>query len=68
MDIGVGAASSEQIAVPDLWITATDVEVIGPVYNIPVQIPKGSRIALRSQCNTINGTDRLLDFVLYGVV
>ncbi len=68
-DIGVGAAASEQIIIPDIWFYSITQDFIGPYfYRFPVQIPKGSRIAVRSQAFTTDATDRLLEAFIYGGV
>ena len=69
-DIGVGAAGSEQVVVPDIMVGATAAEdnlfqlLFGPY---PVDIPAASRIAVRSQSGGNDATDRLLDAIVYGV-
>jgi hypothetical protein len=45
LDIGVGAAGSETVIVPNLAIGGS----AGAFYSIPVEIPSGSRIAARIQ-------------------
>jgi hypothetical protein len=68
-DIAVGAASSEQIIVPDLSLRAWDgpdhhmPNVLGP---IPVNIPAGTRIAIRSQLD-LSVVSPKWNCVLYGV-
>jgi hypothetical protein len=68
-DIAVGAASSEQIIVPDLSLRAWDgpdhhmQNVLGP---IPVNIPAGTRIAIRSQLDLSIASPKW-NCVLYGV-
>ena len=68
-DIAVGAGTSEQVVVSDIVArvaSSTDTvsgNVLGPY---PVNIPSGSRLAVRSQSSTADATDRLLDVVLYG--
>lgn len=68
-DIGVGGAGSEQIIVPNYRLVASVNETLGPLFSpvIPVSIPQGSRLAVRSQCTTTDATDRLIDFILYGI-
>lgn len=69
-DIGIGAAGSETILIPDLMVSS-DVgdDRLSPVSigPIPVNIPAATRIAVRSQCDIIDATDRLLDVALYGI-
>lgn len=69
-DVGVGAAASEQVILPDIQLGVNDLadgyrpNTLGP---FPASIPGGSRVAVRAQSNTTNATDRLFDIVLYGV-
>lgn len=69
VDIGIGAAGSEAVIVPDLYMLSnTTSDGINPQsFQIPVSIPEGSRIAVRAQCNITDATDRLFDIALYGV-
>jgi hypothetical protein len=59
LDIGVGAAGSETVIVPNLAIGGS----AGSFYNIPVEIPSGARISARiqgvrsSQTATINSRE-----------
>ena len=48
IDIAIGGAGSEQIIVPDLLITASDLNL----YSFPCTIKAGSRIAVRGGCVT----------------
>lgn len=68
-DIGVGGAGSEQVLIPNYRVSASVNETIQPAWSpvIPVDIPEGSRLAVRSQCNITDATDRLLDVVLHGI-
>lgn len=68
-DIAVGAGTSEQIVVPDLLsrLVSTTDSFHGRVYGpYPVQIPSGTRLAVRAQSSVTDATDRLVDVVLYG--
>jgi hypothetical protein len=69
VDVAVGASGSEQIIIPDYRVSASGSETVSPMMStpIPVSISSGSRLAIRSQCNITDATDRRLDFVLYGV-
>lgn len=70
VDIAIGAAGSEKVIISDLIIggsnntMAIHPRVIGP---IPVDIPAGTRIAVRAQCTITDATDRLFDNILYGI-
>lgn len=50
-DIGIGAAASEQVVVPNLTFTAIALRVAAGVY-IPLRVPKGSRISIRGQISS----------------
>lgn len=67
VDIGVGAAASEQVIVPDVIVRVGDngSAFIGPGFNVPVSIPAGARVAARCMCNDNNATNRPLDVVAY---
>lgn len=70
MDIGIGAAGSEKVILPDIRRgvdTATDMpnpQTLGP---FAVAIPAGTRIAIREASSITDATDRIMDHVLYGV-
>lgn len=68
-DIGVGASGSEQIIAANVHVVATNSKALDPYATpvLPVSIPAGSRIAVRSQSNSVSATGRLLDVLLYGV-
>ena len=69
-DVAIGAATSEQIIIPDIHARTSSgldqphLSVYGP---FPINIPSGSRIAVRSQSTLNDAADRLLDVILYGV-
>lgn len=71
IDVGVGAAASEVVLLPD-WFA--NVEIVGdrqvvkqsPVFFIP--IPAGARVAVRAQSNNTDATDRIFDLAIYGLV
>lgn len=69
MDIAIGSASNEEIIVPNLHIWANSVVdcVMPRIFHIPIQIPKGVRLSVQTQCSGTNATDRLLDVILYGI-
>lgn len=69
VDIAVGAAGSEQIVIPDLWISVSasrDTVVQQFIGPFEVSIPAGSRLAVRMQCSGTDAADRLLDVAIYG--
>lgn len=52
VDIGIGAAASEKILIPDLHVSAYGVAATNytwNVYEFPLAVPKGSRISARAQ-------------------
>lgn len=67
-DIGIGAAASEITILENLMfgkqIWDTSVEPI--TRKTPCNIPAGTRIAIRAQCNTITTPDRELNLSLMG--
>lgn len=69
VDVAVGVAGSEHVIVPDLFVSAGVVGSIRPKFlgPIPMDIPEGSRIAVRAQCTINDATDRLFDLILYGI-
>jgi hypothetical protein len=71
LDIGIGAASSEFVLVPNLaleweatWDGPNDV-FFSPV---PAEVPSGTRVAARGQCSLNTAGDRTVDLALYGLV
>lgn len=68
-DIGVGPAGSEQLVLADYRVCTWVNETVSPPWSpfLPVDIPAGSRLAVRCQSTSTDATDRLLDAVLYGV-
>lgn len=68
-DIGVGAGGSEEIIAGDLYSHSGAVadDHLVKIFHFPCYIPAGSRIAIRSQSETNDGTDRLTSFGVYGV-
>lgn len=65
VDLGVGGSGSEQIVIPNLLLGGFDVH--GYKQNFNINIPAGTRIAMRAQCNTGTAGTRLIDFALTGV-
>lgn len=70
-DIAIGAAGSEVVIVPDLWINqaqtglaAATPSTVGPIM---IPIPIATRIAVRAQCSINDATDRLNDVIIIGV-
>ena len=69
-DISVGAATSEVILIPDLFLASNaSGDMVFPITmgTFPVHVPRGTRIAARAQCSINDATDRLFDLILYGI-
>lgn len=66
VDIGIGAAGSEVVVVPDLHYDSVSSGQPYDSYRIPVAIPAGSRVAVRFQCNVSSGTLRCLAYLGQG--
>jgi len=67
-DIAVGAGGSEAVIVPDIpYSSDSDEKPTANLCFFPVEIPAGSRVAVRSQSSTNDATDRITDVVIYGV-
>jgi hypothetical protein len=69
VDVGIGAAGAEQIIISDLWVRGTGTRLFTPNYMgpYPVNIPAGTRLAVRTQCTITDASDRLIDFAAYGL-
>jgi hypothetical protein len=67
-DISYGAATSELVIVPDLHFRADATsDILDPAFHaLPCNIPEGSRVAIRTQSQTTDATDRLADAVIVG--
>lgn len=68
LDVAVGGSGSEQIIIPDFQVNSTWGGARQPNHSImyPVDIPAGSRLAIRSQCGFTDATLRQSNVVLYG--
>jgi len=69
IDLGVGAAGSEKIVIPDVYMTQNgvcDVVFSGLVGALPVNIPGGSRIAARCQSSSGAGNGRNIGLSIIG--
>ncbi|HSF94781.1 MAG TPA: hypothetical protein VLA52_07120 [Thermohalobaculum sp.] len=69
LDIGVGAAASEVLVIPNIFLTSSHLEdlPIGSGLAFDCYIPAGSRLAARAQCSSTDANDRLFDLIAYGV-
>lgn len=71
LDIAIGAAGSEKIILPDFQLGTSTNSSYTPYCNwhgkfFPIPIPKGSRIAARSQSNQTNNSGTI-NMILHGV-
>lgn len=73
VDVGVGAAGSEVVVLPDFSFVMTMTNAprrsLRPSYTpfLPIQVPAGSRIAVRAQCTGASSPSRLFGATFYGV-
>jgi hypothetical protein len=68
IDIGLGAAASETVVVPNLVHGASDqVDFMQSqiVSFVPCSIPPSTRIAARAQCPYMTAGDRVVDIIVY---
>jgi hypothetical protein len=56
LDIGIGAGGSEVVLIPDIWFSTGNHLVRYGYYTFPVEIPKGSRLTCRANCNATSTT------------
>lgn len=56
LDIGIGASGSEVIIIPDLFVGQQFNRIGSISLIVPVQIPAGTRVAARGQCNNSSKT------------
>lgn len=69
IDVAVGGAGAEQVIVSDYGAAArSEHDAVLPQVSqlMPIQIPAGSRIAIRAQCDITTLGDRLFDAIIYG--
>lgn len=67
-DVAIGGAGSEQVILADMQFSchSTPDAIVG-WYQLPLSIPRGSRVAARAQCDINDATDRLFDISIIGV-
>lgn len=68
VQIGVGGLGSEEVLLDEYALACRDSDDdpsprVSPF--IPMSIPSGSRVSVRSKCGITDATDRLLDIILY---
>lgn len=68
LDLGVGAALSETVIVPDIYyrVSATQEDVYDKMTWVPVQVKAGQRLSARIQSSSNDATDRVIDVVVIG--
>jgi hypothetical protein len=72
VDVAIGASGSEIIVLPDVQVYARGLsspsKAMFPNCSpyLPIQIPAGSRIAVRAQCISASSPSRLMGVTLYG--
>lgn len=67
VDIATGAASSETILIPDIFYRQDTTEHFQcRTFHFQETIPSGTRVAVRSQCDITDATDRVIDVSIVG--
>ena len=68
-DVAIGGSGSEEIIAENLIYIGSQQETVFsmPVF-FPIDVPSGSRLAIRAQTTTTDATDRIMDHVIYGVI
>lgn len=73
LDIATGATGSEVVLLPDFQLYSRAISTSSkPIYPpnspyFPIQIPAGTQINARAQCNVVTATTRKFGVTLYGV-
>jgi len=68
VDIAVGGAGSEQVIIPNIAVLlGANKPSQGSLGAFPVQIPAGSRIAIRAQCTNTTAGTRKIGATVYGI-
>lgn len=73
VDVSVGSLGNEVVILPDFQLygrgSGTTYKAIYPPATpfIPIQIPAGSRVSIRAQCNSITSVVRVFGVTFYGV-
>jgi len=70
-DLYAGAGSSEYALIDNVYInygtSRDDWSPKVPISNVPVYVPKGTRLSARAQCSSIDASERAFDMIVYGV-
>lgn len=65
VDIGVGAAASEYVVLPNLYIRAGTTTGLTSEYTlVPLSIPTGTRVSARAQCSTASSVVNAIIFLV----
>lgn len=67
-DLAIGGSGSEEIILPDIWYKLSSTEQGHVPVFYPIDIPAGTRLAMRAQSTSIDAADRLFTTAIYGVV
>lgn len=71
LDLMLGASSSEYNLIDNIYLVfGTSMDAWFPrvpVVNVPLYVPKGSRLSARAQCSGTDATERATDIIVYGV-
>ena len=69
LDVGIGASGSEVVIISNYAYRHIQTFGAFPTYSpwYSIEIPAGTRIAVRAQCSSTTTTDRVLGFILYGL-
>lgn len=67
--LGIGAASSEQVIMNNIFLACVGFHNVWPMLIGPIwmPLPAGSRVAMAAQCSITDATDRLFDAIFYGL-
>lgn len=69
LDVAIGANSSEEIIIANIHVhQSPDENMMPSIQFFPINIPAGTRIAVRAQSTTNDATDRLIDVAVMGAV
>jgi len=66
VDVGIGAAGAEQVLIANIITGGGSTTVVGATFNLPLAIPAGSRIAVRSQAGSASASTRAQIILLQG--
>ena len=68
IDIGIGAAASEQVIVSNHYLNVHTSEYSMPSTFYDIEIPSGTRVSARRQCSDTDATDRLRSVAILGLI